>query len=175
MIAFPKDTAHASQTGSTQDISRGPVARSSSVPAVFGSQRLDALDPEVVDESDATASRAPAPTGDQSQGLATSRLARCAEPCEADRFRQLANAWQRKSSLLSSTTAICMLPEYQQIIGMGRAALPFIFQELERTPGQWFWALVAITGEDPVAPESKGRVREMASIWLEWWEQHGYV
>ena len=174
MIAFPKDTAHASQTGSTQDISVGPVARNSSVPAIFGSQRLDTLDPEVT-ESDATASLAPAPTGDPSQGLATSRLARCVEPGEAGRFRQLADAWQRKSSLLSSTTAICTLPEYQQIIGMGRAALPFIFQELERTPGHWFWALVAITGEDPVASESKGRVREMAATWLELGQRHGYA
>jgi hypothetical protein len=39
---------------------------------------------------------------------------------------------------------------------------------LEREPDQWFWALQAITEEDPVPPPSRGKVREMALAWIEW-------
>jgi hypothetical protein len=34
--------------------------------------------------------------------------------------------------------------------------------ELRREPDQWFWALESITEENPVPPEAKGNVRQMA-------------
>ena len=67
-----------------------------------------------------------------------------------------------------------MHPAYQQIIGMGTDAIPFIVEELRQTPDQWFWALKAITGEDPVDPADRGRVRRMADAWLELAKEHGY-
>jgi hypothetical protein len=36
-------------------------------------------------------------------------------------------------------------PAYQQIIGLGKEALPLLFGELRRAPDHWFWALRAIT------------------------------
>jgi len=68
-----------------------------------------------------------------------------------------------------------MRPEYQQIIGMGRDAVPLILEELQKEPDHWFWALAATTGEDPVPPEHKGKLSEMTKAWLEWGERHGYV
>jgi hypothetical protein len=59
-------------------------------------------------------------------------------------------------------------PAYQQIIGMGPVALPFLLRALRRRPEHWFWALKAITGADPVQPEHRGQVRMMAADWLEW-------
>jgi hypothetical protein len=66
-----------------------------------------------------------------------------------------------------------MHPAYQRIIGLGTAAVPLILAELEKDLDQWFWALKAITGEDPVPPESRGKMREMADAWLNWGRKKG--
>ena len=92
---------------------------------------------------------------------------------QQDRFRELAEQWRNASAHMSSVTDIVMLPSYQQIIGMGRFAIPLILRELEQRPEHWFWALKAITGEDPVSPASRGRIRDMADAWIEWGRQHG--
>lgn len=89
------------------------------------------------------------------------------------RFRMLANSWRSDVEHLSSTTEIALHPAYQQIIGMGKVAVPFILEELERRPGHWFWALKAITGVDPVAPDQRGRRTEMARAWLQWGREQG--
>ena len=57
-------------------------------------------------------------------------------------------------------------PSYQQILGMGWHAVPLILAELEREPARWFWALRAISGEDPNPEEHQGRVTDMARDWL---------
>ena len=63
---------------------------------------------------------------------------------------------------------MAMHPAYQQIIGMGTPALPLIFQELQREPDHWFWALGAITGENPVPEEDAGDLDAMTDAWLSW-------
>jgi hypothetical protein len=73
-------------------------------------------------------------------------------------FFDLANRWRNETALLSSVTKIAMHPAYQRIIGMGPAALPLLLRELEQQPDHWFWALTAITGEDPVPPEDAGNM-----------------
>ncbi len=42
-----------------------------------------------------------------------------------------------------------MHPANQGIIGLGAVAVPLILQELKRDRADWFWALTAITGENP--------------------------
>jgi hypothetical protein len=86
----------------------------------------------------------------------------------AERFQKLAATWKAAVRFLSDTDEMCSHPAYQEIIGMGAAALPFIFLELEREPDNWFWALKAITGEDPVPEEHRGNVELMAKDWLLW-------
>lgn len=88
----------------------------------------------------------------------------------ADRFRRLADEWKEKSKHLSNTARMVMPRPYQRIIGMGREALPYIFEELRREPDQWFWALEAITEENPVPAEAAGKVHLMARAWIEWGE-----
>ncbi len=90
------------------------------------------------------------------------------------RFGDLARQWKESTAFMSSTTDMVMHPAYQQIIGMGPEVLPLILAELRRQPGQWFWALKAITGEDPVDPADRGKVRRMAQAWLEWARLRGY-
>ena len=91
------------------------------------------------------------------------------------RFHQLVERWREKSKFLSSDSEIAMLPEYQSIIGMGPAVLPLVFRELAAEPDQWFCALAAITGENPVPPSSRGRIEEMQQAWIDWGRTHGHL
>lgn len=92
-----------------------------------------------------------------------------------DRFRKLADQWKAESRYLSNTAQMAMLRSYQHIIGMGDQAIPLILEELRKEPDFWFWALEAITLEDPVLPAAAGKVEEMAKAWVEWGIQRGYI
>lgn len=89
------------------------------------------------------------------------------------RFRELCAAWKSATRISSFSSSLAMHPAYQRIIGLGTAAVPLILAELEKDLDQWFWALKAITGEDPVPPESRGKMREMADAWLNWGRKKG--
>ncbi|MCS6804916.1 MAG: hypothetical protein NZ823_07200 [Blastocatellia bacterium] len=91
----------------------------------------------------------------------------------AERFYSLAEEWRRECAHLSSMREMVLHPAYQQIIGMGKEALPFLLRELERKPDHWDWALWAITGENPVPPEHAGRIADIAHDWLEWARRRG--
>ena len=106
------------------------------------------------------------PTGEPDTDDESSQLRR--------RFDQLCETWKAQTRFSSSTTEISTHPAYQQIIGMGRAALPFIFSELRQAPDHWYWALKAITGEDPVPAADRGNLPRMTSAWLRWAEIHGF-
>lgn len=98
-----------------------------------------------------------------------------ARPEVRDRFRRLAAQWREMSRFLSNTAQMAMLKPYQHIIGMGEPAVPLLLEELRREPNQWFWALEAITLEDPVPAEDKGRVDRMAAAWVEWGVKRGHI
>ncbi len=87
-------------------------------------------------------------------------------------FRSLCDRWKEETLVESSLTQIVTHGAYQRIIGLGPAVLPLIFDELEREPAQWFWALSAITGEDPAVGEDT--VRGASVKWLEWAAEHGF-
>jgi len=91
------------------------------------------------------------------------------------RFYNLKEQWLNDTSFSSSITEIAMHPAYQQIIGMGPLAIPFILLEIMEKPGQWFWALRSITGEDPVPPEERGQVKRMTEYWISWGKEQKYL
>jgi len=91
----------------------------------------------------------------------------------AKRFQHHAEAWRKECAHLSSVREMALHESYQQIVGMGPGALSYILAELKRRPDHWFWALRAITGEDPVQPEHKGDLAQMAQDWLGWAERRG--
>lgn len=91
------------------------------------------------------------------------------------RFYALMNQWEIDTAVKSSITEIVMHPAYQQIIGMGPTALPFILSAMKMKRGHWFWALKSITGEDPVAPNDRGNIKKMTEIWLHWGQEQGYI
>jgi hypothetical protein len=87
------------------------------------------------------------------------------------KFKRLLAEWKEQSIFLSSATAMAMLPSYQEIIGMGEPVLPLILNELKDRPAHLFWALRAISGEDPVPPEDRGRINKMIEAWINWGRQ----
>lgn len=92
-----------------------------------------------------------------------------------ERFRFLAQQWRNETQWLSSTTEIAMNPAYQAIIGMGAEALPMILDDLRQNSGHWYWALKAISNEDPVVPRDRGSIKKMKDAWLQWGETKGLV
>jgi hypothetical protein len=99
------------------------------------------------------------------------------------KFQCLAQEWRQQSGALSSVTAMAMLRPYQQIIGMGRNAVPFILAELKAEgddPDQWFWALSTIAEANGLNPpeiqeEDQGDYQRMAQIWINWAGAQGYA
>lgn len=90
------------------------------------------------------------------------------------KFYSLVSEWKKSIGPTSSVADMAIHPSYQKIIGMGDDVVPFILRELEKEPHHWFWALKAITGEDPVAPENRGQMSVMTEAWLEWGKNEGY-
>lgn len=92
-----------------------------------------------------------------------------------ERFRRLASEWKEQSRYLSNTAQMAMLRPYQRIICLGQPAVPLLLDELRREPDHWFWALEAITEENPVPPEAAGSVPRMAQAWLDWGRRRGLL
>ena len=90
-------------------------------------------------------------------------------------FRQLADRWRSETRYLSSPTAIATHPAYQRIIGLGPQVIPHILGEMAAAPGQWFWALLALTGENPVPDADRGDVTAMTAAWQEWGRANGWI
>ncbi|MET0398839.1 MAG: hypothetical protein ABW277_18755 [Longimicrobiaceae bacterium] len=84
------------------------------------------------------------------------------------RFRQLAEEWKEATEYESSPERIARHPAYQEIMLMGWEAVPLILEDLEATSAPWFWALRAITGEDPVPYEDRGYLDRMTRAWITW-------
>lgn len=111
-------------------------------------------------------------TAEQSTALATN-------PPVEDwlRFQQLVAEWRAQRGAMSSITEAVICPAYQSIIGMGELAVPFILAQLDSEgdePDQWFWALKAITGAEPVKDEDRGNYINMAASWFDWAKNVGY-
>jgi hypothetical protein len=87
----------------------------------------------------------------------------------------ISGQWHEETALVSSISEKAIHPAYQQIIALGKEALPYIFHELTGPePDHWFWALRAITGEDPVKPEHRGNLKYMVQSWLSWAKVNAY-
>ena len=92
-----------------------------------------------------------------------------------DKFYALASDWEKEVAGLSSTAQMSQHPAYQEIINMGTKIVPLLLSELKKNPLYWLSALGAITGENPIKPEQRGRVKQMASAWIEWGRNQGYA
>jgi len=91
------------------------------------------------------------------------------------RFHTLRKHWQLDTAVKSSISEIVMHPAYQQIIGMGPTAVPFILTEMQLSSDHWFWALRSISGDDPVESQHRGNIKKMTEAWLQWGRNQGYI
>ena len=102
-----------------------------------------------------------------------SELALAEDEDKERKFRRLADQWVCETEHVSSIKKASMHPAYQRIIGMGPAVVPYLLREIEQNPDHWFWALNAITEEDPAAGEDSLDGAKMA--WLQWGKEKGYL
>jgi hypothetical protein len=91
------------------------------------------------------------------------------------RFRRLADQWIADTENISVIEDMIVHPAYQEIIGMGPAAITMLLDEIEREPNHWFVALYAVSGgQNPVPPEHAGNIDQMIEDWIEWAESRNY-
>jgi hypothetical protein len=98
-----------------------------------------------------------------------------AQPTLPAVFAGLVQKWKADQKPTSLMIDRAMHPAYLLIIGLGPPALPLQFPEDQREPDPWFWALEAISGENPIPESDEGRVPKMVAAWLEWGRSHGYL
>jgi hypothetical protein len=91
------------------------------------------------------------------------------------RFYRLAAEWKTETGHLSDLTEKCNHAAYRSIVEMGPDVIPLILAELEHEPDYWFAALRELTGENPVPPAARGKLKHMANSWLDWAEEHGFT
>ncbi len=89
------------------------------------------------------------------------------------KFAELTAEWKAQTRFVSSAHTLFLNRSYQQIIGLGRQAIPLILRELEERPANWFWALECVAGVDP-APAG-ATFQERTAAWLEWGSMKGYA
>lgn len=97
------------------------------------------------------------------------------DPEVVNKFYTLAKQWENEVAGMSSTSKMSQHPYYQEIINMGTKIVPLLLLELKKNPLYWLTALSTITGENPIEPAKRGRVKQMASAWIEWGKNKGYA
>lgn len=104
------------------------------------------------------------------------KLATKEQPNELQQlFLSLSLEWREATKFSSSTSEIVMHEAYQRIIGLGPTAIPLILQDLRENGGYWFWALRALTRENPVSKGDVGRIKKMTEAWLDWGKINGLI
>lgn len=92
-----------------------------------------------------------------------------------EKFNTLATQWINDVEGMSSTVEMTKHPSYQEIVNMGEPIIPLLLGNLDQNPLYWLHALRQITNENPVNPEQKGKINQMAQAWLNWGKEKGYI
>lgn len=91
------------------------------------------------------------------------------------RFAALVNEWLDETSASSDLTDKVLHPAYQRIIGMGPIAITLVLEELQRTPGHWFWALGALAPDSENPANDTVSLEDARAAWLNWGREKGYL
>lgn len=91
------------------------------------------------------------------------------------RFQILTEKWKKETKFSSSLRDLVSNESYRKIMDMGEDAIPLILEDLRARPARWFWALSAITGENPVASDHRGTVAKMRRDWIDWGVKKGFL
>lgn len=90
-------------------------------------------------------------------------------------FLKLAKKWQSETQHLSSPIPKYLNQHYARIIGLGPRVAKLIIENLDKVEGDWFYALRAVTGENPVSSEMAGDYDRMAQAWKTWAKNKGLI
>ncbi len=90
------------------------------------------------------------------------------------RFRRLESVWTADVCYSSSPSEHWEHPAFREIIRMGEAVVPLMMRDLEKEPQLWVWALLEITGANPVQASEAGNIKKMSEAWVRWGREHGY-
>jgi hypothetical protein len=90
-------------------------------------------------------------------------------------FKKHEKKWKRETQYFSSPGDKYLHPSYARIIGMGYPAVSLILKSMQRQPADWFYALRAMTGANPVSSAMAGDLRKMTEAWIKWGERQGLL
>lgn len=90
------------------------------------------------------------------------------------KFIALAEQWSAERGPHSLVRDLVNHPAYREVMTLGTNVIPFILERLDTQLEDCFPALIAITGIDPVPPQSAGKLEEMAPAWQQWGRENGY-
>lgn len=90
-------------------------------------------------------------------------------------FRKHSFKWRDDTKHISSPTQKYLHPSYARIIGLGPSVIKLLLESLRREPDDWFYALRAVSGANPVTTEMAGFYDEMTEAWLQWGRSHDIV
>ena len=91
-------------------------------------------------------------------------------------FQQLSKRWKKETVSSSDVMEMVLHPAYQKIIDMGEDAIPLILNDLiQNGPHHWFWALAAITRDNPVTDDTPTNLKAVTEAWLKWGRERGYI
>jgi hypothetical protein len=85
-------------------------------------------------------------------------------------FDQLVNTWLSRTQGHSSISLLMRAPEFNELVGMGSTATKLVLERMRRGEVRvhWFPLLKKASGVDPVPPDKRGVIGEMARAWLSW-------
>jgi len=90
-------------------------------------------------------------------------------------FITLAEKWKEETGAYSTSRQITSNQHYLEIIGMGKAVVPYILKELKEEPDLWFTALRSINRFSPINNEDYGDIEKMTEAWINWGVEKGLI
>jgi hypothetical protein len=94
-----------------------------------------------------------------------------------DLFEECVREWLADTQWQSSISSITRHPQFAAICDIGPPAVKFILRRMEKgdVHVHWFPVLKDISGQDPVPPEIRGNIPQMARAWTDWGKARGYL
>lgn len=81
------------------------------------------------------------------------------------RFDALYNSWRKNTMFSSSVSDIIGDAAFQEIVGMGMAAVPYIIERIDKEPSTLVWALNKIYG-GKISNNPNTTIKEACRLWV---------
>ena len=83
-----------------------------------------------------------------------------------ERFETLYEQWWRETCVYSDPNKFTSNPNFKAIVGMGKAAVPFIIEKIKILPSDLVKALNKIYN-CRISPDKKVTIKEACKLWIE--------